>query len=50
MFSLQVASVYVDGNIIIWDIIKGTYETTLNGHKGSTTALRYIKTGYLLAY
>lgn len=45
----MVASGYGDGSIRIWDIVKGTCETTLNGHKGATTALRYNKTGSLLA-
>ena len=49
MFSLQFASGYADGSIRIWDTVKGTCETTLNGHKGATTALRYNKTGSLLA-
>uniref|UniRef100_A0A0D6R1B9 Small-subunit processome Utp12 domain-containing protein n=2 Tax=Araucaria cunninghamii TaxID=56994 RepID=A0A0D6R1B9_ARACU len=44
-----VACGYGDGSIRIWDTIKGTCETTLNGHKGATTALSYNKTGYLLA-
>lgn len=49
MFSLQIASGYADGSIRIWDCYKGTCETTLNGHKGATTALRYKKSGSLLA-
>ncbi|KAL3678206.1 hypothetical protein R1sor_021162 [Riccia sorocarpa] len=44
-----VAAGYADGNIRIWDIVKGTCETTLVGHKGATTALRYNKSGSLLA-
>ncbi|KAM6568750.1 hypothetical protein CsatB_016735 [Cannabis sativa] len=40
---------YADGSIRIWDFEKGTYETTLNGHKGVVTVLRYNKLGSLLA-
>lgn len=40
---------YGDGTVRIWDIIKGACETTLVGHKGATTALRYNKLGSLLA-
>lgn len=43
------ASGYADGSIRIWDFDKGTCETTLNGHKGAVTALRYNKLGSLLA-
>ncbi|KAI5427587.1 hypothetical protein KIW84_032841 [Lathyrus oleraceus] len=38
-----------DGSIRIWDSDKGTCETTLNGHKGAVTTLRYNKVGLLLA-
>jgi len=46
---LQIASGYADGSVRIWDSEKGTCETTLNGHKGAVTALRYNKLGSLLA-
>lgn len=49
IFKLQVASGYADGSIRIWDCDKGSCETTLNGHKGAVTALRYNKVGSLLA-
>ncbi|TXG58421.1 hypothetical protein EZV62_016250 [Acer yangbiense] len=45
----HVASGYADGSIRIWDSEKGTCETTLNGHKGAVTALRYNDVGSLLA-
>ncbi|XP_048225762.1 WD repeat-containing protein 3 isoform X2 [Ricinus communis] len=44
-----VASGYADGSIRIWDSDKGTCETTLNGHKGAVTVLRYNRSGALLA-
>ncbi|XP_058083541.1 uncharacterized protein LOC131231393 isoform X2 [Magnolia sinica] len=47
--SSSIASGYADGSIRIWDCHKGTCETTLNGHKGATTALRYNKLGSFLA-
>ncbi|XP_039024817.1 WD repeat-containing protein 3-like isoform X2 [Hibiscus syriacus] len=47
--SSLVASGYADGSIRIWDCDKGSCETTLNGHKGAVTALRYNKVGSLLA-
>lgn len=47
--SSLIASGYGDGSIRIWDYDKGTCDTTLNGHKGATTALRYNKLGSLLA-
>lgn len=40
---------YADGSIRIWDFSKGTCETTLNGHKGAVTALRYNSNGSMLA-
>ena len=46
---MQVASGYADGSIRIWDSEKGTCETTLNGHKGAVTALRFNKLGSSLA-
>ena len=46
---LQIAGGYADGSIRIWDSDGGTCETTLNGHKGAVTALRYNKAGSLLA-
>lgn len=46
---MQVASGYADGCIRIWDSEKGTCETTLNGHKGAVTTLRFNKLGSLLA-
>ncbi|KAE8681981.1 expansin-A3-like [Hibiscus syriacus] len=48
-FKLQVASGYADGSIRIWNCDKGSCETTLNGHNGAVTALRYNKVGSLLA-
>ncbi|XP_030493380.2 uncharacterized protein LOC115709420 [Cannabis sativa] len=47
--SSLVAIGYADGSIRIWDFEKGTCETTLNGHKGAVTVLRYNKLGSLLA-
>ncbi|KAG7961176.1 hypothetical protein I3843_09G002800 [Carya illinoinensis] len=47
--SSMIASGYADGSIRIWDSEKGTCETTLNGHKGAVTVLRYNKLGSLLA-
>uniref|UniRef100_A0A2P2JB97 WD-repeat protein n=2 Tax=Rhizophora mucronata TaxID=61149 RepID=A0A2P2JB97_RHIMU len=47
--SSLIASGYADGSIRIWDGDKGTFETTLNGHKGAVTVLRYNKAGSLLA-
>lgn len=47
--SSLVAVGYADGSIRIWDSEKGTCETTLNGHKGAVTVLRYNKPGALLA-
>ncbi|KAL3325988.1 hypothetical protein AABB24_036944 [Solanum stoloniferum] len=47
--SSQIASGYAEGSIRIWDSDKGICETTLNGHKGAVTALRYNKLGSLLA-
>ncbi|XP_047325441.1 WD repeat-containing protein 3 [Impatiens glandulifera] len=47
--SALIASGYADGSIRIWDSEKGTCETTLNGHKGAVSALRYNKVGSLLA-
>lgn len=47
--SSLVAVGYADGSIRIWDLDKGTCETTLNGHKGAVTALRYNSNGSLLA-
>lgn len=49
MVVLQIAGGYGDGSIRIWDSDKGACETTLNGHKGAVTALRYNKAGSLLA-
>lgn len=46
---MQIAGGYGDGSIRTWDSDKGTCETTLNGHKGAVTALRYNKAGSLLA-
>lgn len=40
---------YKDGTIRVWDIVKGTCETVLTGHKGAITALAYNKTGAHLA-
>nr|GMD58283.1 WD repeat-containing protein 3 [Ipomoea batatas] len=47
--STFIASGYADGSIRIWDCDKGACETSLNGHKGAVTALRYNKIGSLLA-
>ncbi|WCJ34441.1 transducin family protein / WD-40 repeat family protein [Euphorbia peplus] len=47
--SSLVASGYANGSIRIWDSDKGTCETTLNGHKGAVTVLRYNQNGSLLA-
>ncbi|CAN6916134.1 unnamed protein product [Brassica oleracea] len=47
--STSVAVGYADGSIRIWDSEKGTCETTLNGHKGAVTALRYNKAGSMFA-
>ncbi|XP_057983987.1 uncharacterized protein LOC131168514 [Malania oleifera] len=47
--SSLIASGYADGCIRIWDCEKGTCETSLNGHKGAVSALRYNKAGSLLA-
>ncbi|OVA17951.1 WD40 repeat [Macleaya cordata] len=47
--SSLIASGYADGSIRIWDSNSGTCETTLNGHKGAVTALRYNNTGSFLA-
>ncbi|XP_010548896.1 PREDICTED: WD repeat-containing protein 3 [Tarenaya hassleriana] len=44
-----VAVGYADGSIRIWDCEKGTCETTLNGHKGAVTALRFNNLGSMLA-
>lgn len=40
---------YKDGTIRVWDIVKGTCEMVLTGHKGAVTAMAYNKTGALLA-
>ncbi|KAH9625186.1 hypothetical protein KSS87_001871 [Heliosperma pusillum] len=40
---------YADGSIRLWDLDKGTCETTLNGHKGAVTALVFNKNGSTLA-
>jgi U3 small nucleolar RNA-associated protein 12 len=40
---------YKDGTIRVWDIVKGTCDTVLTGHKGAITALAYNKGGALLA-
>ncbi|KAK9079343.1 hypothetical protein SSX86_001014 [Deinandra increscens subsp. villosa] len=47
--SSLIASGHADGSIRIWDCERGTCETTLNGHKGATTSLRFNQTGSLLA-
>ncbi|CAI9766340.1 unnamed protein product [Fraxinus pennsylvanica] len=47
--SSLIACGYADGSVRIWDTEKGTCETTLNGHKGAVTVLRYNKVGSLLA-
>lgn len=48
-FEMQIASGYADGTVRIWDGEKGTCDTTLNGHRGAVTILRYNKLGSLLA-
>ncbi|KAI3880040.1 hypothetical protein MKX03_003861 [Papaver bracteatum] len=45
----QVAVGYADGSVRIWDCNTGTCETTLNGHKGAVSALRYDNSGSNLA-
>ncbi|KAF1880998.1 hypothetical protein Lal_00023028 [Lupinus albus] len=45
----QIAAGYADGSIRVWDSDTGTCETTLNGHKGAVTSLRYNENGSLLA-
>lgn len=40
---------YKDGTIRVWDIVKGTCEMVLTGHKGAVTAMAFNKTGSLLA-
>ncbi|PIM99651.1 WD40-repeat-containing subunit of the 18S rRNA processing complex [Handroanthus impetiginosus] len=47
--SSLIASGYADGAVRIWDSEKGTCETTLNGHRGAVTTLKYNKLGSLLA-
>ncbi|KAI4300356.1 hypothetical protein L6164_033744 [Bauhinia variegata] len=47
--SSLIASGHADGSIRIWDTDGGTCETTLNGHKGAVTTLRYNKAGSFLA-
>ncbi|PIN21482.1 WD40-repeat-containing subunit of the 18S rRNA processing complex [Handroanthus impetiginosus] len=47
--SSMIASGYADGAVRIWDSEKGTCETTLNGHRGAVTTLKYNKLGSLLA-
>ncbi|KAK4396415.1 WD repeat-containing protein 3 [Sesamum angolense] len=47
--SSLIASGYADGTVRIWDSEKGTCDTTLNGHRGAVTILRYNKLGSLLA-
>ncbi|GAB2264114.1 hypothetical protein Droror1_Dr00026248 [Drosera rotundifolia] len=44
-----VASGYADGSVRIWELESGICQTTLNGHKGAVTALRYNKLGSVLA-
>ncbi|GBG68516.1 hypothetical protein CBR_g3060 [Chara braunii] len=45
----QIAVGYADGSIRIWDILKGSCEVLLNGHKSAVTALRYNASGEMLA-
>ncbi|KAI5079782.1 hypothetical protein GOP47_0005261 [Adiantum capillus-veneris] len=45
----KVAAGYGDGSVRIWNIIDGSCETTLNGHKKAITALCYNTVGALLA-
>ncbi|PWA36891.1 G-protein beta WD-40 repeat-containing protein [Artemisia annua] len=44
-----IASGHADGSIRIWNCETGKCDTTLNGHKGAVTILRFNKTGSLLA-
>ncbi|PWA64274.1 G-protein beta WD-40 repeat-containing protein [Artemisia annua] len=44
-----IASGHADGSIRIWNFETGKCDTTLNGHKGAVTILRFNKTGSLLA-
>ncbi|KAG0623863.1 hypothetical protein M758_3G207300 [Ceratodon purpureus] len=44
-----VAVGYKDGTIRVWDIVKGSCEMVLTGHKGAVTAMAFNKTGSLLA-
>lgn len=46
---MKVATGHADGSIRIWDCDRGTCETTLNGHKGAVSVLRYSRSGSLLA-
>ncbi|CAA0830338.1 transducin family protein / WD-40 repeat family protein [Striga hermonthica] len=47
--STLIASGYADGAVRIWDVDKGTCETTLNGHKSAVTVLQFNKLGSLIA-
>ncbi|KAF5773170.1 putative transcription factor WD40-like family [Helianthus annuus] len=47
--SSKIVSGHADGSIRIWDGERGTCDTTLYGHKGATTVLRFNKTGSYLA-
>ncbi|KAL0409988.1 UNVERIFIED_CONTAM: putative WD repeat-containing protein C3D6.12 [Sesamum latifolium] len=47
--SSLIASGYAHGTVRIWDSEKGTCDTTLNGHRGAVTILRYNKLASLLA-
>lgn len=47
--STFIASGYADGSIRLWDLDKCSCETSLNGHKGAVTALRYNKNGSFIA-
>ncbi|KAJ7550174.1 hypothetical protein O6H91_07G086600 [Diphasiastrum complanatum] len=47
--SSLVAVGYSDGSIKVWDFVEGSCETTLNGHKGAVTTVRYNRASSLLA-
>lgn len=45
----QLAVGYADGSIRLWDLRSGECVVTLKGHKGAVSALRYNRSGALLA-
>ena len=40
---------YSTGAVRLWDVLKGTSNVTLSGHRGAVTAMRYNANGGLLA-